>query len=251
MLDRTPGTITPNQASYITDLVTKKDLSSDKLTHDQRKYLYSGAEHNFQAMSKYQASKCIELLLSLPNNTPTQSLPVGATNAANSHPVQVLEKREPPVVTTDNVISQNPRAAQGSELTELEDKIEPGFYFVVDPTRSLGDTNNGEYFFRVTKPEPPSKWAGRVFIETRGGDFHYKVKDMPRRIAVLTEILKDPVTAMNNYGMRLGVCGCCGRTLTARDSRLRGLGPICAARIMGAPTESQLELLDRLGLRSK
>jgi hypothetical protein len=36
------------------------------------------------------------------------------------------------------------------------------------------------------------------------------------------------------YGMLIGKCGVCGRTLTDEESRANGIGPVCAERgLMG------------------
>lgn len=261
-MDDTPCSITDPQKKYIVGLVDKKDLRGNNRympTHEQLLYLRAG---DYSQLSKLKASKVIEQLLKL-NDKPiepvAQSLPQGATSDVdttytlvvaagvdpfpNATPVQALDKEGAP----------NPRKAQVDKLTALEEQVADGnhYYFIVDPTQVDGN-NNGELFFKVSKPEPPSRYAGRVFIETRGGDFHYPVKDYTRRIAILTEILKDPVKAMNEYGIRLGVCGNCGRTLTARDSRLRGIGPICAEQLMmqdAQATDDQLALLTKLGIR--
>jgi Family of unknown function (DUF6011) len=113
-------------------------------------------------------------------------------------------------------------------------------YFIVDPT------DNVEKFIHVQKPEPPSKWVGYTFVSVRASDDLYPIKDKTHREAILAEIAKDPVTAMNLYGIKLGVCGMCGRTLTQRDSRLRGLGPICAGKVQASPED--IDLLSQLGL---
>lgn len=40
----------------------------------------------------------------------------------------------------------------------------------------------------------------------------------------------DPAAAATAFGLRTGVCGCCGRELTNAESRERGIGPICAQK---------------------
>lgn len=44
---------------------------------------------------------------------------------------------------------------------------------------------------------------------------------------LLAEVLADPAKAMSLYGVLLGVCSYCGRSLTDDLSRLRGIGPDC------------------------
>jgi Family of unknown function (DUF6011) len=105
-----------------------------------------------------------------------------------------------------------------------ETKVGEGRYFIVDPT------NGEERFFKVDKPTE-GRWAGYTFVNVQASDDFYPVRDREHREEILAEIAKDPVKAMNEYGIRLGYCGRCGRTLTNIDSRLRGLGPICAGRV--------------------
>ena len=52
-----------------------------------------------------------------------------------------------------------------------------------------------------------------------------------RRGVVLDKIAVDPQAASVRYGHEIGACGVCGRTLTDSDSRERGIGPICAAKM--------------------
>src|SRR5215469_5913189 len=85
----------------------------------------------------------------------------------------------------------------------------------------------------------PSPQAGYYFVID-------PFKDKEKREAIFKEIAKDPIKSMNEYGMRIGRCGVCGRTLTDRHSILRGIGPICAERL--GPTTEQTETLRRLGL---
>lgn len=117
---------------------------------------------------------------------------------------------------------------------------DPGYYFIVDPT------SGKESFFRVTKGK--DRWEGYTFLAIQASDDWYPIKDQERRQKVYDTILVDPINAMNEYGQRIGKCGVCGRTLTDRDSRLRGIGPVCAERILGAPSEEDLNILKSLGL---
>lgn len=114
-------------------------------------------------------------------------------------------------------------AVEVSEKVD-DDNVSAGRYFIVDPT------DNVEKFFKVDKPDD-GKWKGYTFLHVQASDDFYPIKDKAHREAVIAEIAKDPVTAMNEYGIRLGRCGKCGRTLTHIDSRLRGLGPVCAGRM--------------------
>jgi hypothetical protein len=202
----------PAQIKYMTELAEKRDLNSELASPELRAWL----------------------------NTP-----LALENATNQEVNLILAalKLLPLVSTNVNPAQLKPPNPAQVELAEAEQKVDKGHYFIVDPF------DGEEKFFKIEKPEPPSRWAGYTFIKVQASDYFYPVKDIRRRTLILTEIAKDPINAMNEYGIRLGVCGYCGRTLTAVDSRLRGMGPICAARILGQPTPEQDDILRKLGFK--
>ena len=215
--------ISDPQIKTIKDLCGSKDLSS--LPDAQREFLLPSPfdadkqEANLRRMNREQAHEAISLMLELPK---LQVQTVEVT------PVQVLQQ-----------------GAVQSQTEDQKPQTREGYFFIIDPT------NNEERFFKVKHGKEGTRWAGYTFLEVQASDYWYPVKNPKHRDAVLAEIDKDPITAMNEYGIRIGSCGVCGRTLTDRDSRLRGIGPVCAARLdmeAAAPTESQLDLLRKLGL---
>lgn len=165
---------------------------------------------NIQRLNKDQASNAISALVKCPK-LKSDTIPVGRSN------------QDAP---------ENPAST-----------IPAGRYFIIDPM------DNVEKFFKVDKPEPPSRWAGYTFVKVQASDDFYPIRNKEHREAILAEIAKDPVNAMNLYGIKLGVCGRCGRTLTHIDSRLRGLGPVCAGLIrqefgIGLDVDSISDLLN-------
>lgn len=50
--------------------------------------------------------------------------------------------------------------------------------------------------------------------------------------AIIAKIAEDPLEAAKRYGMEIGACGICGRTLTS-EWRLVGIGPVCSTRGFG------------------
>jgi hypothetical protein len=117
------------------------------------------------------------------------------------------------------LVSQQITDADGSHSSKAS------HYFVVDPT-------DGKEKF-VT-----------IWMSVRASDDMYPVTNPEHRNQLIQEVAKDPVQAMNAYGEKLGICGRCGRTLTDRDSRLRGIGPVCAQKIAMIRTPEQDALLD-------
>jgi hypothetical protein len=219
------GTSTQKQVDYILALVESKDLSS--LSDVQREWLQApNLNEVLPTITKQKASDIIGTLKVLPK----KAVEAVATEAATAPP------------TTKSSPEQESTFAN---LALLESQVKPGRYFVVDPTAPEGKQ---EKFIKVDKPEPPSRWAGRTFLSSQASDDFYPIKDPKQREILLYLIYQDPIKAMNEYGMRLGVCGNCGRTLTARDSRLRGIGPICAEKILGTASPEDVNLLNQLGL---
>lgn len=85
-------------------------------------------------------------------------------------------------------------------------------------------------FFQLDTPLK-GKWAGCLFMKEQAGDDLYKVRDITREEAVLALVIADAKGALTRYGLELGACGMCGRTLTDEESRQRGIGPVCADKL--------------------
>jgi hypothetical protein len=178
--------------------------------------------------------------------------PLALQNATNKEVNLILAAlKELPIkpATVASQLGMPGVALEKTELQQLEATTRAGRYFIIDPF------DDAEKFVKVDKPEPPSRWSGYTFISSQASDYFYKVKDVKHKIAILKAIAVDPINAMNEYGIRLGVCGNCGRTLTAVDSRLRGIGPICAEKLfdeglIGQATDEQVDILRQLGLKS-
>lgn len=251
MLDETPGSATERQTSYIHSLAQKKDLSSDRLNDEQRNFLRNG---DLSLLSKAQADKVIKLLLELDWASERTPFDLSDADIAKQEDSSVSGElrlpAEPTPVEGSYRGGQKPRYGEyhgeSDELAQLEQEVRAARYFIVDPT------NGEERFFKVSKGAEGGRWEGKTFLEVQASDYFYPVKDAYHRLEVYKEIQKDPVNAMNLYGMKLGVCGVCGRTLTDRDSILRGIGPICARNLMmeeAQATPEQQDMLRNLGLK--
>lgn len=84
-------------------------------------------------------------------------------------------------------------------------------------------------FYRVTVGRAGSKWAGRRFVEAQASDEMHPVRNPTARTAILKAIEADEMSE-RRYGIELGVCGRCGRTLTDEESRAYGIGPVCRGK---------------------
>lgn len=81
-------------------------------------------------------------------------------------------------------------------------------------------------FFKVKN----GRKAGFVFLDIQASDDWHAIRNVTRIHAVLALIAVDAKAAMIRYGIELGECGRCGKTLTDEASRAAGIGPVCAGR---------------------
>lgn len=102
---------------------------------------------------------------------------------------------------------------------------EPGYYMA-------NVLVNGEImmrFYRVTKKRNSDI---KRFVRQSGDNWINWIEPTERRMAAAL-ICAAPTLAMEAYGKLLGVCGCCGRSLTDPESRARGIGPECIKKFPG------------------
>lgn len=81
-------------------------------------------------------------------------------------------------------------------------------------------------FYKLDRPTE-GKWAGYVFLKVQASDDLYLVRSRMERDRIIAEIAQDVLGAERLYGMELGKCSRCGRTLTDETSRAYGIGPEC------------------------
>jgi len=232
--------ISEPQVNLIKKLIGQKDLS--KLSETQREFLTPETEDelnaNLSLMNKKQASAAIQALIDcndkpLPKPEPEVLISPGGEQV-------IIEE-----VPLDDIEPDEVAPVQGLGTKAPQAEMPPeGYFFIIDPTEP--DADKVEKFFRVRHGRKDTRWEGYAFLDVQASDFFYPVRDPRRRAEIFKKIMEDPVSAMNEYGMRLGRCGVCNRTLTDRHSILRGIGPICAERL--GPTTEQESMLRRLGL---
>lgn len=123
--------------------------------------------------------------------------------------------------------------------------------FTVEPgTGTLTKTDNGKWEVSHKEGDCPSSQFdfpfGRYAVETDEGHLAFyrltpdglfvQASDELHRVpgnaeqAIVDKIAADPKAASIRYGLEIGSCGRCGRTLTDEDSRARGIGPVCAEK---------------------
>lgn len=92
------------------------------------------------------------------------------------------------------------------------------------------DMDDTVKFYRVDMPTE-GKWAGRTFLSVQASDDFHAIKNSDTRNKVLAAIVAQGVeVSMRRYGLLIGRCGVCRRTLTDETSRAYGIGPVCRDR---------------------
>jgi hypothetical protein len=108
-------------------------------------------------------------------------------------------------------------------VPDMTNAVPAGRYAVTDPDDGVLK------FYHVDKPTD-GKWAGYTFVSVRASDDLHAIRNGYRH-RILNEIAKDPQSAMLRFGVELGHCGHCGRTLTNEESRALGIGPVCRQKM--------------------
>jgi hypothetical protein len=108
----------------------------------------------------------------------------------------------------------------GTVVRETHSTVTPGRYALVRD----GVTK----FYRVT--EGKGRWAGRTFISVQASDDLHSIRNPQERAEILKLIAANPAEAATRYGVELGSCHRCGRTLTDAVSRSLGIGPDCRSK---------------------
>lgn len=85
-------------------------------------------------------------------------------------------------------------------------------------------------FYKVDRPEK-GRWAGYTFVKLILGGGGEQRQSFENTRTILERIVVDgPREAAIRYGMELGECSICGRTLTNPESIAAGIGPVCAGK---------------------
>ena len=107
-----------------------------------------------------------------------------------------------------------------------------------DPAMKTPKIRVGDFVF--SKPAPHSRNAGSLYIKQLGeyigkvtGGYYLPVGSVSKdTVAEIQEICKDPMESAVAYGRRTGNCAVCARELTVKESIDRGIGPICADKLV-------------------
>ncbi len=116
-----------------------------------------------------------------------------------------------------------PRSAEATKAADDTPDVPAGRY-------AVGGADGVLRFYLVDRPTE-GRWAGRTFLSVMASEEKHPVKSPSMRNLILKAIAVDPKAASLLYGKEIGHCGVCGRKLTDTDSRAKGIGPICAARM--------------------
>ena len=113
-------------------------------------------------------------------------------------------------------------AAKRAELRKAPKFAPPAPAVQVADGRYAVEEDGALKFFKVKN----GNRAGFVFLDVQASDDWHSVRNLTRIRSIIASIAQDPKAAMIRYGVELGECGRCGRTLTSEYRKL-GIGPVC------------------------
>jgi hypothetical protein len=197
--------VTDKQLAFINDLVASRDGAGKATVSAVRSYGLTSVT----ALPRTAASELISKLKVMPkiDNPPQSSFRKdgGARKASEWDEVRDLQSQLPDI----------PHARYAIRVLDFE-----------------GSGKAEWKFYKIDKPKEGT-WAGRTFVKAIAGDEEWPVRKPASLKSILGAILNDPAQAAANYGLKIGKCGICGRTLTVPESIERGIGPVCLSRIGG------------------
>lgn len=98
---------------------------------------------------------------------------------------------------------------------------------------AVPDASGVLQFFKIDHVTK-GKWSGWIFVRRQAGDNFDRIgsqKPDGRYVGGFADLLRtvaaDPTAALQRYGVELGRCALCNRSLTDETSRKRGIGPEC------------------------
>lgn len=161
----------------------------------------------------------IKLMMSERDITPARLLevfPTRPTTFADGQKVIYWLKNQTKTVAPSQSSSPQAEAYDGLAPKAKPGKRAQAYHYAL---RSEG----GEVkFYRVRA----GRKEGFYFLDAQASDDYYPIKNRDAKKAILDAINADREAALALYGLELGRCGRCLRTLTSEYRKL-GIGPIC------------------------
>lgn len=253
----TTDPITEKQIAFISRLMDERDLHASPKwfdavnAMDAEEYAAHVArtKANLSKATRGQASAMIDALLALPvkveagvtlDTTVREDL-----GGATEKQVAFIERLFAERTVDDEVANAYAALKEHKGLTReaasgmIEYLLTMPSAKASAPLTDLPDVPAGRYaieeagvvkFYHVDRPTE-GRWAGFTFLSAQASDDLHAIRDFKAKRTILERIAKDPGGASRLYGIELGVCGVCGRTLTDEVSRAQGIGPVCAGKM--------------------
>lgn len=114
-----------------------------------------------------------------------------------------------------------------AEAELADDDAVPAGRYAITP---LNGAANETTFYKVDRPTE-GRWAGYVFVKMLVGPEEHRLSKAQGQAVLARIAAAGAEQASARYGHEIGECGVCGGRLTNDESRERGIGPICAAKM--------------------
>jgi hypothetical protein len=148
---------------------------------------------------------------------------------------------QPAIIAWAKSVDRRDVSAKIDELKAMADASQGGS----QPTRTGGSLerhnvpagryavtgNDGQtVFVKVDRPTE-GQWKGRIFVKVQASETYHRT-DRRTADTLLGKIAADGIEASRTrYGVELGHCWRCGRTLTNDRTRAAGIGDDCAGKL--------------------
>ena len=136
--------------------------------------------------------------------------------------------------TIRNKIEEN---KQNEVSKQDSPKIDPAVFTLGEKAKDGGKFVIRLDGFRLKNAPLTGRNPGAVYAQSNTGDYLGMFKDGAFRSSRnpvpdnFWEQVAEVKSAAIKYGHKTGICSCCGRTLTNKESIEAGIGPVCASKI--------------------
>jgi hypothetical protein len=212
----------PKSVSYLQSLLQERDLLKEPEIFDRVNAMDAGEYEAYvkglinaaPSLDQARVSRMIDKLKALPKvNSADPSGPWEPKNFVKDA-IPIPDEKPEEFLAMQRVVGDQTHVVPRGAYAIPSVKVNPN---------AVNETN----FYSVWLKEFDDgiRWTVRQIVSEE----RYKI---PRHVQykVLTAIAENPGEYAKQYGLLIGKCGVCGRTLTNDESRERGIGPVCASR---------------------
>lgn len=213
------------QLSYLRDLLAKHQMEEpgrsqleQRITNQELSNMEFGDRATDpQGITSKRASAGIDFLLARPKLAQEDRQGQGGDEPWAVVDAKTWEQMGQPSEKGEELwVLTDPESGLGSDLV-----VPRGSYALENKDQRINDIA----FYSVWIRDDGSRWSVKRYSSD-------ELVGLPRvqQYGILERIAADPLAAATRYGLEKKRCGICHRKLTRKESRERGIGPVCAEK---------------------